>query len=87
MKKNMFGVAIIATVILLSCKKADRVCECTLSDGTKSQFTIVDKTTKKSAEYFCKTQGGDNMNDQITSSAGTETDSEDDATNGTCKLK
>ena len=47
MKKNIFSLAIIASVIFLACSKKDRTCECTVTKkGTSTT------TGKVSAELF-----------------------------------
>ena len=54
----MLGLAALAVISLVSCKKANRTCECTYSDGSPSdKFTIEDKTTKKNAKFYCETYG------------------------------
>jgi hypothetical protein len=51
-KLFIVGIAIIG--LFASCKKADRVCECTYADGTKESITYLDETSKKSAKENCE---------------------------------
>ena len=87
MKKIILGVAVLAAFSLASCKKANRVCECTHTDGKpSSQYTIEDKTTKKNAKYYCETQHGQSLNIVVTSPDGI-TYTETPNTTTSCKLK
>ena len=77
MKKLIFSVATLAAFTIVSCKKANRVCECTISGQTIS-YKFTDKTTKGQAKIDCE---------GVTTKAsdGTVTPAQESGT--TCKLK
>ena len=77
MKKLILSATVLVALTIVSCKKANRVCECTTSDGTIS-YKLTDKTTKGEAKAVCvgyKTKDSD----------GTEEPAQEPGT--TCKLK
>ena len=84
MKKIILGVAVLAAFSLASCKKANRVCECT-SSGTTTDITLEDKTTKKNALFYCQSQG-QGINAVVTNSDGSTTTVSKGGT-VSCKLK
>ena len=54
MKNLILAAAILAAFTVVSCKKADRVCECTsLADG-KTTYTFTDKTPKGGVKALCE---------------------------------
>lgn len=54
MKNLILAAAILAAFTVVSCKKADRVCECTSSvDGTIT-YTFTDKTPKGGVKALCE---------------------------------
>ena len=84
MKKVILGAAALAVISLASCKKDNRSCVCTDTDGTQYNFTIEDKLSKKNAKFACESIAG--MNSVETDSDGsTYTDKKNEE--GSCKLK
>ena len=77
MKNLIIVAAILAVFAVVSCKKANRVCECTDFTGTTS-IKFTDKTTKGQAKIDCE---------GVTTKAsdGTVTPAQESGT--TCKLK
>lgn len=85
MKKIMFGAAVLAAFSLASCKKADRVCECTYPNGGGSdKVTYVDKMSKKTAKFLCE---GDSKVDIKTEDGTFSYDPSADEDAPTCVLK
>ena len=65
MKNTLLAITIIIAFTVVSCKKADRVCECTGSDGSYS-IKYTDKTSKGEAKTVCegfKVKSSDGSND------------------------
>jgi hypothetical protein len=82
MKKAIIT-GLVLSALIMSCSKADRVCECTYEDGSKESITYLEKTNKKQAKEEC--EGFNNTKTVYTDTDGsTETD-EDKGTK--CELK